>query len=197
MVHKSHPWCNHCNLVATATASTKRLLLAWLLTGTSVYPATLLTSAPLPHLLQAVRQAFGPSIDSSRCANGHPKVSSSTLKHGQHLSQQRGVMPECSMPHIAEETSSRGSWLTPMNDPPESPSSSGRGTSLLFLEQFSCMIGTKHAVLLGLNLQLHCGDHTLIVGPSGAGKSTFVRALAGLTPSTAIRTLITDQVCNI
>jgi ABC-type polar amino acid transport system ATPase subunit len=43
----------------------------------------------------------------------------------------------------------------------------------------------EHEVLLGVDLDVHAGEHVVIFGPSGSGKSTLLRTINLLEPPTA------------
>ena len=153
--------------------------------GTTIYPASLLSTAPLPDLLAAVQQASSAMQDDAplliKAADGldRRKGRQSCIHEGH-----AGRAPPLQISN--NSVSSHEGGLT--------SSTITTASCLLALEQFSCSIGGSLAVVTNLDLFLKSGEHVLILGASGAGKSTLVRALAELLPSTAKSRQITRQV---
>lgn len=55
---------------------------------------------------------------------------------------------------------------------------------------------SEQTVLTDISVEVKDGEFFVIVGPSGCGKSTLLRMIAGLTPITAGRLLINEQLAN-
>ena len=154
--------------------------------GTSVYPASLFSSAPLSKLLTACHQASCALQEGRVPSIGTPHV---ICHQGAPDSHVYSAHAENSMQSNASLTSYSMTSGTVQNG-----SSSGIASHLLNLKQFSCGIGHHLAVVTNLDLSMKPGEHLLVVGPSGSGKSTLIRSIAGLWPSIAKTKYVAPQV---
>ena len=151
--------------------------------GTSIYPATLLSTAPPPHLLTACHQAS--------CVIQEEELL--MVETAESPPDQNAIAGDVYNEDAERSMASNlSSCSTNEGNLPNGCSSTE--SHLLVLQQFSCSIGNSLAIVTNLDLCLRPGEHLLIAGPSGAGKSTLVQAVAGLWPSTAKSMHVTQKV---
>jgi ABC-type transport system involved in cytochrome bd biosynthesis fused ATPase/permease subunit len=128
--------------------------------GTRVYPATLVTNAPLSVLLPALEKA-GRAVLVAADDAGHEAG-----RTGAALTATAALMPRFSLPPLSS--------VIPRDLLP-SPSE-----PLVALRALSVDTPAGIPAVVDLELSVHSSDHILVTGPSGCGKSTLLRALAKL-----------------
>ncbi|CAI7802572.1 unnamed protein product [Closterium sp. NIES-53] len=161
--------------------------------GTHTYPASLLTTAPLPLLQSAIRHVAGsgwrlpgwqeePGILVVGQGTGDGKQRGETVTG---KGEEGGCEDMLVAPEPQSEPESRPEPGPEVQPPCHtcSPSSFPPALSLSYLTL--TLPQTNHLIVANLSLHLPRGKALLVTGPSGCGKTSLLRAIAGLWPTSS------------